>query len=137
MIAYRAWVIDPHSGGRPISESLQETISDRLHLHAENNYKEKYQKPDISFRKQFCYLGFFRPIPPRTYKPYKMTFEDYLEHIATHPIKMARLRYFDIERWSCAFYTYSNETYRPCLLHSGEWCGSIEQCFDVGAAHFE
>jgi len=137
MIAYRAWIIDPQSGGRPISPSLQHTVLTRLNAHAEKNYKNRYQKLNISFRKQFCHLGFIRPVPPAHYNPYKMTYEEYLDHIATHPIKMARLRHFDLERWSCAFYTYSNETYKPCLLHSGDWFGSMEECFDVEAAHFE
>jgi hypothetical protein len=55
-----------------------------------------------------------------------MTYEEYLEHIRTHPMKMARLRHFDLERWSCAFFTYSNETYKPCLLRSDEWFGTME-----------
>ena len=112
-------------------------VERRLRKHAEANYSGCFQDLDIGFRRQFCYLGFYRPIPPRAYKPFRMTYEEYLEHIRTHPMKMARLRHFDLERWSCAFFTYSNETYKPCLLRSDEWFGTVEECFDVGAVHFE
>ena len=137
MIANRTWLLDPHSGGVPISPSRQSVVERRLRKYAEANYSGCFQNLDIRFRRQFCYLGFYRPIPPRSYKPFRMTYDEYLEHIRSHPVKMARLRHFDLERWSCAFFTYSNETYKPCLLRSGQWFGTVEECFDVGAVHFE
>jgi hypothetical protein len=137
MIANRVWMIDPHSGGRPIPSSLQHAIRSRIQEHAHANYGNRFDRLAIDFKKQFCHLAFYRPIPPISYKPFRMTFEEYVEHIKTDPIKMCRLRFFDIDRWSCAFFTYSTEVYKPCIFPSGEWFGTVEEGFDIGATHFE
>ena len=137
MISRLEWIIDPHSGGRPISNQLRLEIKHRLQQYADTHHKGRFERLDITFRKQFCYLGFFRPIPPPDYEPFRMTFDEYIEHIKTHPIKMCRLRHFDTERWSCSFFTYSSETYKPCILPSGEFFGTVEDGFEIGASHFQ
>jgi hypothetical protein len=48
---------------------------------------------------------------------------------------LVRLRHFDLERWSLALFTYSNEQYTPCVYPNGESFGTVEQAFDVGAVY--
>jgi hypothetical protein len=56
-----------------------------------------------------------------------------LRHTPTH---LVRLRYFGADdRWSLAFYTYSNERYEPCVLRSGEFLGTPEEALDVGSSY--
>jgi hypothetical protein len=52
------------------------------------------------------------------------------------PTKLGRLRHFAIDRWSYAFYTYSNERYEATSLN-GEWTGLPEQGLDVGCRYLE
>lgn len=137
MASHKGWQTDPHSGGRPISPALQSTIVARLNKHAETHYKGRYERLDISFRGCFCYIGYFEPIPPKDYVPWIGTYEEYVEDIKTHPTKMCRLRFFDLERWSCAFFAYSSESYKPSMLMSNEWFGTVEEGFDVGAVYFD
>ena len=46
-----------------------------------------------------------------------------------------RLRYFAEDRWSLAFYTYSNERYEPCVFHNGTFFGTPEEGLDVAAIY--
>jgi len=57
--------------------------------------------------------------------------------ISDRQIHLCRLRYFDQDRWSIAFYTYSNEKYEPCTFGNGNWFGTPEEAFDIGAIHLE
>lgn len=45
------------------------------------------------------------------------------------------LRHFDLYRWSVAFYTYSNEKDSPCIFQTGDWLGTVEEAFDIGAVY--
>ena len=51
------------------------------------------------------------------------------------PLHLCRLRYFDHDRWSLAFYTYSHEKYEPCVYPNGGWFGTPEEAFDIGATY--
>ncbi len=48
---------------------------------------------------------------------------------------LCRMRYFGPDDWSLAFYTYSNEKYEPCVFHSGDWFGTPEEAFEIGATY--
>jgi hypothetical protein len=50
---------------------------------------------------------------------------------------LGRLRYFSHDRWSLAFYTYSNETYQPCLFLNDKWEGTLEEAIAVCEAHLD
>jgi hypothetical protein len=41
----------------------------------------------------------------------------------------------DDDRWSMAFYTYSRETYEPCLFDTGSWQGTPEEAFDTSSVY--
>jgi hypothetical protein len=65
------------------------------------------------------------------------TREEYIERLRNTPTHLCRIRHFDISRWSMAFYTYSNERYEPCFSPTGDWFGTPEEAFDVGAVYLE
>ncbi len=65
----------------------------------------------------------------------KETREEYIERLRNTPTHLCRLRHFDINRWSVAFYTYSDEKYSPCVFPNGDWFGTIEEAFDIGAVY--
>jgi hypothetical protein len=54
---------------------------------------------------------------------------------AETPTHLCRLRHFGPERWSVAFYKYSDECYEPSFLESGQMVGTPEEGFDVGAVY--
>ena len=59
-----------------------------------------------------------------------------IERLRKTPLHQVRLRYFGgDERWSLAYFTYSNERYTPCVFHSGSFKGTPEEAFDTGATH--
>jgi hypothetical protein len=51
------------------------------------------------------------------------------------PLHLCRLRHFAEDRWSLAFFTYSNEKYTPCVFRNGSFFGTPEEGFDVGATY--
>lgn len=65
----------------------------------------------LRFKNQFCYLDGAK------------TDED--------AFPLGRLRYFGPNKWSLAFYTYSNEQYEPCMFPSGEWFGTLEDAIAI------
>ena len=71
----------------------------------------------IRYKTKFCYI-------------------DYEEEVNGNVALMhlCRLRYFGKpDEWSMAFFTYSNETYEPCLFASGMWLGTPEEAVDIGS----
>ena len=63
------------------------------------------------------------------------TREQFLDRMRATPLHLCRLRYFAADRWSLAFYTYSNERYEPCVFHNGTFFGTPEEGLDVGAVY--
>ena len=61
--------------------------------------------------------------------------EEYIERLRNFPIHLCRLRHFNTDRWSLAFYAYSHERYEPCIFPGGDWFGTPEEGFDVGAQY--
>ncbi len=107
----KVWCFDPQSGGVKIPSHLQQVIIERVNKYAsKQKWCSKFQII-LRYKGQFCYL-------------------DALEE-GKEPFPIGRLRYFDLERWSLAFYTYSNERYEPCLFETGEWFGTLEQAIEI------
>ncbi len=134
----KVWVFDPHSGGRQIPEKEKPLIRQRILAHAEANYAGKYTRLDIRFKSVFCYIDAYEEPEVGEKHPTAdsgETREQYIERLRHTPIHLCRLRYFDIDRWSVAFYTYSNERYEPCILSNGDWFGTIKEGFDIGAVY--
>ena len=105
------WYFNPQTGGRKIPTETRSKTCARANTYAATCpwYPKKQLK--LRFKGQFCYL-------------------DTLEEEGNiNPI--GRLRYFDNDKWSLAFYTFSNERYEPCIFSNGEWFGTIEEAIEV------
>ena len=131
------WVFNPHSGGLPIPSSVKRTTVTRLRKHAADKYKGLYARIDIRFRGALCYMDAFK----EPHEPDKgllrinnETREAYLDRMRSFPIHLGRIRYFGADKWSYAFYAYSNERYEPSTF-GGEWFGTPEEAFDIGAQY--
>jgi hypothetical protein len=111
------WVLDPHSGGTKIPPRMHEKLKRKITDHATKKYSGKFESVNVRFRNQFCYIEAIKV-------------DDKI------PTKLCRLRYFSgRDQFSVAFYAYSTESYQPSLMENGEWFGSVEQGFDVGAVY--
>jgi len=136
----KVWVFNPHAGGKKISPGLQEEVRRRILEHVKKNYSGKRLRIDIRFRGAMCYIDAYQePSLGRGHPTASLgeSREEYVERIRNIPIHFCRLRHFDRDRWSLAFYTYSNERYEPCLFPSGDWFGTPEEGFDVGAQYLD
>ncbi len=135
------WVYDPHSGGIKIPNNVKERTKDRILKHAEKLYDGKYERLNIRFRKQFCYIdAYVMPDIPDDFPPpdFPETREEYIERVSNVPLHLCRIRYFGEEdRWSLAFYKYSDEKYEPCIFDNGTFHGTPEEAFDVGAVYLQ
>jgi hypothetical protein len=135
------WVYDPHSGGVKIPLSVQERTRHRILAYAQANYAGKFTRLDIRFRKQFCYIDAYTEpeVGPNWPPPdYHETRDEFIERLRNTPTHLCRLRYFgDEDRWSMAFYTYSNERYEPCFFRNGTFHGTPEEAFDIGAVYLQ
>ncbi|MCX7047008.1 MAG: hypothetical protein NTX50_16155 [Candidatus Sumerlaeota bacterium] len=134
------WVYDPHSGGVKIPKAVQERTRQRILAHAEKNYRGSYLSLDIRFRGALCYIDAFEePDVPSDWPPphWGETREQALQRLRSTPIHLVRLRYFAEDRWSVAFFTYSNEKYEPSMFPSGSFHGTPEEAFDIGATYLQ
>lgn len=133
----RGWTLDPHAGGVPISDAVKEATKRRLLAHAEKHYAGRYARLDIRFRGALCYIDAFTE-PDTRGSPWKVTGEtrdQFVERMRSTPTHLCRLRHFGPNRWSVAFFTYSNERYEPCFFRSGKLFGTPEEALDVGAVY--
>ncbi len=135
----KSWVYDPHSGGIKIPPPVRQRTEDRIKKHAQSKYAGKFTRLDIRFRGALCYIdAFTEPDEPSKgiLEATGETREQFLERLRNTPHHLCRLRYFgDENRWTLAFYTYSNERYEPCVFHDGTFHGTPEEAFDVGAVY--
>jgi len=133
------WVRNPHAGGVKIPETVRKLTRERILNHAEKEYAGRYTRLDIRFRGQFCYIDAFQEpcVPPgRQPKCFNETRQERIDRMRKTPIHLCRLRYFrDEESWSLAYFSYSSEKYEPCVFDSGDFHGTPEEGFDVGAVH--
>jgi hypothetical protein len=133
-----SWAFNPHSGGITISPTLKRDIAERLEKHAASNYKGLYFRIDIRFRGVLCYIDAYKEPKPPDKKLLEINHESmeaYTERMRNFPIHIGRIRHFGDDRWSYAFYTYSNERYEPATFLNGEWFGTPEEAFDIGARY--
>ena len=107
----KVWCLSPQSGGVKIPPHLQKTITHRANSYAAKCSWSRQFKLEIRYRNQFCYLD--------------------ASEVGEKAFPIGRLRFFNIERWSLAFYTYSNESYQPCVFQNGDWFGTLEEAIDV------
>jgi hypothetical protein len=136
----KVWMKDPHSGGKKIPEAIKTIVRNRILTHAEKNYAGKYRSIDIRFKGAFVYIDAYTEPDidlQRSFVPGGETREQYLERLRNFPTHLCRLRYFELERWSVAFFTYSHEKYEPSILPSGKWIGTPEEGFDIGGVYLE
>ncbi len=133
------WVYNPHVGGVKIPADVQERTKKRILTHAQKNYKGKFLRLDIRFRGALCYIdAFTEPVKPTKdlLKVHGETEEQYYERMRNFPLHLCRLRYFkDEEKWSLAFFKYSDMKYEPCIFENGTFVGTPEEAFDVGAVY--
>lgn len=136
----KIWVLDPHAGGKVIPEDEKPIIRKRILAHAEAKYAGKYLSIDTKFKGAFCYIDAYQE--PYVGKKHPTagsgeTREQYIYRLRHDPKHLCRLRYFSMDRWSVAFYTYSHEKYEPCIFPTGDWFGTLEEGFDVGAVYLK
>lgn len=131
------WVRDPHSGGVNIPPALRKETEQRLRAYAQKKYAGTYTTLGIRFRGPFCYVDAFKEPDPHEKPPagFGESLEEYRQRLRETPTHLCRLRYCGRNEWSVAFYTYSHETYEPCVFQSGKFYGTPEEGFDVGAVY--
>jgi hypothetical protein len=116
----RAWVYNPHTGGRLIPPAVRLRTERRIRSYAEAHYSGKFRKLDVRFRGALCYIDAWGSEP------------------ATAPLHLCRLRFFgNEEAWSVAFYTYSHERYEPTMFPNGAFQGTPEEAFELGAVYLQ
>lgn len=137
----KAWIYDPHSGGRKIPPAVQERTRTRILAYAEKRYAGRYTHIDVRFRGQFCYIdAYTEPYVPSNFdkKLYGESLEHHIERLRNTPTHLCRLRYFGNEdSWSMDFYTYSREKYEPCAFDNGTFTGTPEEAFKTSAVYLE
>lgn len=134
----RVWTFDPHSGGKKIPDKIKDDTRKRIEKFAAEHYAGKYTRLGIRFRGQFCYIdAYTEPEVSDDWPPedWHETREEFIERLRNAPLHLCRLRYFDVERWSMAFYTYSNEKYTPSMFNTGSFFGTPEEGFDTSAMY--
>lgn len=136
----RTWAFNPHSGGLPIPASVKRKTIERLQRHAANNYKGLYARIDIRFRGSLCYIDAYTDPKEPDVALLMITHESreaFLERMRNQPTHLGRIRYFGDDQWSYAFYTYSRDRYEPAIFQNGEWFGTPEDAFDIGASYLQ
>ncbi len=136
----KIWVYDPQSGGKKISDSTKPRIRQRILIHAQKHYAGKYNRIEVWFRGKFCYIdAYTEPFLPSDYDPALFngkSRKERIDELRDFPTHLCRLRFFgDEERWSMAFFTYSQMKYEPCFFDNGTWHGTPEDAFDTSAVN--
>jgi len=128
-------VVNHYTGGVEIPPLVQEQTRRCIQDYAQKHYSDKFLRLEIRFRGPCCYIDAYRvPVIPKGWPPknWEVTRQEYLERLRNSPIHLCRLRYFSEDRWSLAFYTYSNEKYMPSVFRNGNFFGMAEEGFDIG-----
>lgn len=134
----RQKALAPHTCGKPIPESVQNAVRMRVLNHARDKYAGRYWKIDVRFDGDLCFMDAFKEPEIASESVAGLTGEtadEFRERVRNTPVHLVRLGYFDENRWSLSFYTYSHERYEPCSYPNGESFGTVEQAFDVGAVY--
>ena len=137
----KSWGHDPYSGGVKVPKTVQERTRSRIITYAEKNFSGKFTRIDVRFRGVLCYIdAYTEPYISEGFDPkdFGETREEYIERLRSLPIHLCRLRYFgDEEKWSMAFFTYSNEKYQPSVFNNGSFHGSSEEAFESSSMYLE
>lgn len=136
----RGWVFDPHSGGNKLSDTIRRETVERLERHAAANFAGLYTRLDVRFRGPLCYIdAFVEPDEPSAdwLTTIGETRNQFINRLRSTPLHLCRLRFFDRDRWSLAFYTYSHERYEPCFFENGTFIGTPEEGLDIGGLHLQ
>jgi len=135
----KIWMFDPHRGGVKIPPATQEATRKRIIAYAEKKYVGKFTRIDVRFKGAHCYIDAYKePFAPKRFRSVGAeTRQVFIERLRNTPTHLVRLRHFSADRWSVAFYTYSHERYEPCCYHGGEWFGTPEQAFEIGACYLD
>jgi len=99
----------PHSGGTKIPPQEYSTIIKQADSYAASRPWNASYKLQLRFSGKFCYV-------------------DSIEKDEVI-CPLGRLRYFSPNRWSMAFFTYSDERYTPCSLPKE--FGTLEEALRV------
>lgn len=138
--ARKQWTFAPHSGGSKIPRTLQLDTRSRIEKYAEQHYAGLYARIDVCFRGALCYVdAFTEPTAPSRdlLRSLGESLDEHLARLREIPTRLCRLRYFAGHGlWSVALYSYSGERFEPCILPTGEYCGSPEECFALGASFY-
>ncbi|MBX9681396.1 MAG: hypothetical protein K2X38_21790 [Gemmataceae bacterium] len=137
-MARGVWAFDPHSGGKKIPEAVRADTVARLERHAAANFAGLYTRLDVRFRGALCYIdAFTEPEEPdeEFLRVLGETREAFMERLRANPLHLCRLRYFDKDRWSLAFFKYSDMKYEPSVFNNGTFFGTPEEGLDVGAVY--
>lgn len=125
-------------GGVKIPEPARQRTVARIERYATEHYRGQYSRLDIRFRGALCYIdAYVEPEEPsrQLLKLTKETREQYLQRMRSTPIHLCRLRHFSEDRWSVAFFTYSNEKYEPSVFQNGTFIGTPEEAFEQAAVY--
>ena len=119
---------------------IKPRILKRIIDHANKHYSGRFNRIDVRFRGKFCYIDAYTEpfVPEDDYDPvlFGESSEEHIARLRNTPTHLCRLRYFgDDNRWSMAFYTYSHETFEPCVFDTGSWKGTPEEAFDTSAVY--
>ncbi len=135
----KVWTYNPHSGGSKIPKLAKERTRSRILAYAEKHFAGKYTRIDVRFRGALCYIdAYTEPYVPDEFDPsdYRETREEHIERLRNIPTHLCRLRYFgDEDRWTMAFYTYSNDKYEPCVFNNGTFHGTPEEAFETSSVY--
>ena len=133
-----SWMYDPHYGGTKISEDVKSLVRKQVTDYALKHFKGRFVRLGFRFKNQFCYIDAYKE-PEATYgheERLGISKDEYLERRRNTPIHLCRLRYFgQMDSWSMAFYTYSNERYEPCCFQTGKMTGSPEEAFQSASIY--
>jgi hypothetical protein len=130
------WMRDPNSGGIRIPPGIQADVEKRIRTIAEKDFKGKYTRLEVRFKKQFCYIdAYTEPMITDNWPPanWPETKEEYAERLRNTPTHLCRLRYFGNDEWGFAFYTYSHDKYELSMYDDGQFRGKPEQAFRISA----
>ena len=110
------WVYDPHAGGVKMTDSRKVQVREQVEAYAMRNLVGRCDRVIVRCKSVFCYVDAEQLQPDG--------------RVFCFPL--CRLRHFDIDRWSIALFTFSNERYEPCVYPNGKWMGTLEESLDLG-----
>jgi hypothetical protein len=102
---------NPPKGGLKIPPTDYLIITERISAYEITCPWSKQFKLSVRFKNQFCYLD--------------------ASEKNKDPFPIGRLRYFGLDKWCLAFYTYSSERYESSIFPSGEWFGTLEEAISI------